>query len=357
MRSHSIRDILGGDYPLDVKRSLIEAVGEFKNVVYFDLFADILSREDVPFLLQKSALYALGIMGDKKALPLLLSYLDHPNAHLRMRAVEAMGNLGQADTGELIRQKLADKNKFVRQAAILALGRIKSAKYIPYLENFLASSDPYHKRSAIISLAILEDTRIIPELIRFLQTPQPYEVKRQALQALGVLGKEDEFKAILLLLKNFPFNLKVEAALALREILERQEIRKVDPALILEHSFSPSWRLRRLIMEIAGFFKDDSVKKRLLEVIKFDRSDLVKSAAILSMKNFRDPEVRGVLAAELKNDVSLIRESAVITLGKIGTVKDLDRIRKNLKDEDLLIREEAAHAIMNILKNEVEKNI
>lgn len=198
------------------------------------------SSEKAPILLRREALEALATWADPSVLDrvdgryrgalkrdaaslkslsagTVLPLIDHPNAELRLSAVQASGNIGLAQaSGRLFQRLETDSNAAVREAALDALAAMRSEDMERALES--ATRDPAKNvRIAGIELMGTMDVR----------------GKLAASLLMDVIDKQDieEKQAALLALND------VEAIYALpvvKALLDQWEAGKLHPGLVLE---------------------------------------------------------------------------------------------------------------------------
>ncbi len=71
------------------------------------------------------AVHALGLLGDERAVPLLIEHLENEeNDNLRLQIVRALGWIGSESAVPALEKALADKYPYVRQQAAIALKKI-----------------------------------------------------------------------------------------------------------------------------------------------------------------------------------------------------------------------------------------
>ncbi len=76
------------------------------------------------------AVHALGLLGDERAVPVLVEYLGHsPNSHLRLEIARALGWIGSPTAVPALEKALTDDYPFVRERAAIALKKITGKTY------------------------------------------------------------------------------------------------------------------------------------------------------------------------------------------------------------------------------------
>jgi HEAT repeat protein len=67
--------------------------------------------------LQTAAIGAMGELGDKRAIPLLLPFADDRDWQIRYRLAQALGNLGGAEADTIVQKLTEDETEQVSQEA------------------------------------------------------------------------------------------------------------------------------------------------------------------------------------------------------------------------------------------------
>jgi HEAT repeat protein len=76
------------------------------------------------------AVHALGLLGDPRAIPLLVEHLENEsNDHLRLQIVRALGWIGSDIAVPALEKALKDKYPFVRQQSAVALKKITGKEF------------------------------------------------------------------------------------------------------------------------------------------------------------------------------------------------------------------------------------
>ena len=76
------------------------------------------------------AVHAMGLLGDERAVPLLIEHLENEaNDHLRLQIVRALGWVGSATAVPALEKALLDKYPFVRQQSAGSLKKITGKDY------------------------------------------------------------------------------------------------------------------------------------------------------------------------------------------------------------------------------------
>ena len=103
---------------------------------------------------RREGLRLLGNSRDPRALGTIKRLLDDPNSEVGVAAVQALGALGSKDSIPLLLAELGDlfRNRRRRREALMGLGRIADPQVIPHLARVLEGPDHYVKDAAIAAL-------------------------------------------------------------------------------------------------------------------------------------------------------------------------------------------------------------
>lgn len=341
--------------PLNLRRGIIESLGELKDFSYESIIMEVLNSKEAEHFIKKSALYALGKLRAKETVLEIRKYLSHPSAHLRMRAVEALGEVGIPDTGIL--DAFNDRNYYVRKAAVIAAGRTGDTKYIPALKKKL--EDKTLGNFAFVSLASLGDKGVLENISAFAKsgTVQP----ETRIKALTILSANENYlspKIIYEIFENIeiePPGFIVEALIAASKVISGatavfspREFR--DIFSLCEHN---SWRVRRAVCEFAsrsGRDEAQTVVKRLC----FDSNTSVRVKAVESLAFFTG---KSAFIAKLFNDPDEVIRAAAVSTIKFMDIPEkqlpgiIEKLRLHLKDPSHEVAENSARSILSLLGN------
>jgi HEAT repeat protein len=150
-------------------------------------------------------LLALGRVGHGSSIPVLVEYLDDPDADVRLKALWSLGNIGAtptADSSEPVAGALDDEDVGVRGYAAYVLGTLGNTATVPALE--IALNDPAGqvRWNAAVALARLGSDAGTGELRRMidreyligngeLNAQQQQDAMVAAIQAITMLQLQD----------------------------------------------------------------------------------------------------------------------------------------------------------------------
>lgn len=118
----------------------------------------LLQSRDIKYRGKSFAIEMLGTIRSKKAVPILVSYLDNISRDLRRASAEALGEIGEpASTEHLLEVSLKDVDAHVRRSAIEALGNIRSKDAFKPLMDLLEIEKYYDVIERIVEALIKID--------------------------------------------------------------------------------------------------------------------------------------------------------------------------------------------------------
>ncbi len=98
-----------------VQFSIVAALGELGEPQAFDLLQDAVRADND--LVVTAAIGALGELQDERAIPLLLSFTDHPDWQVRHRLVQALAQFSQPEAQAALAALAQDSSSIVAEAA------------------------------------------------------------------------------------------------------------------------------------------------------------------------------------------------------------------------------------------------
>ena len=127
---------------------------------------------------------ALNKLGDRRAADALLEVLEDDDSRIREHAIRAMGNFSEwRAVDALLRILEKEKDKKNRQWAMWALGKIGDARAVEPLIGILSDPDSFTRADAVRPLGQIRDVRAVDALGKCLEDPDEY-VRSEAKKAL-----------------------------------------------------------------------------------------------------------------------------------------------------------------------------
>ncbi|MCD6422809.1 MAG: HEAT repeat domain-containing protein [Elusimicrobia bacterium] len=340
--------------PINIRRGVVEALGELKDFSYENILIEILKKPSANLFLKKSALYSLGKLRERKTATIILGFLKHASPHLRMRAVEALGEMGLAEYGEQIAELVEDGNFFVKEAAVIALGKVSQKKFIPLLKQKLEEKN--FKNASFLSLVMLEDREILENVPIFVKddtVPMEYRIRALRIYAEAELPINWSNARILFNgLKSQRVDMIVEILKNSKKILKKINLNEEELCEIFYLRKHLSWRVRRAMCDFCAAVRGE-VAEKILESIAEDRSSSVREKAISTFKFF--PEKYRFVLRFFNDPDANVRNSAVSCIKYMEIPKEklpsiIEKLRILLKDPSQQVAKNSAVSIIHILR-------
>lgn len=168
--------------------------------------------------------YVLGVLNSAEYNDELCVALDDPSPEVRKVAVKALGSTCSLSNEHfaLIQQKMTDENREVRLAAIEALAGCPLISLEACLIQGLDDSDPWVRVRCIEKLGEQRELHTVPRLILLLHDPDNLVVIK-TIDALGRIGGETAFRALMEFLNHPDQDLQVAAEEAIEAIRQQAE--------------------------------------------------------------------------------------------------------------------------------------
>lgn len=143
------------------------------------VFGDLLEKEDV----RSEAALALGILGDKKMIPLLMQGILDPEEKVRIGSARALSFFKEEDTRAQLETTLGRLDAMRKTAVIRAIAVAGWKPVAPLLE-LAESPDPSVANTAVELLGSTGDARAVDRLLKYFETPGHRDL-RIIITALG----------------------------------------------------------------------------------------------------------------------------------------------------------------------------
>jgi len=169
------------------------------NLNTVDALIKSLSEKD-PFV-RAIGCEVLGKMREKKALRQIMMLLKDPSKYVREKAVIALGQIGDKKAVPVLVEALEkDEAEEVRVTIAGVLGHLRDKIAVPALIKTLEDPSPTARMKSAISLGLIGDPQAIPSLYKVLKDPHEL-VRKYACEALGNIGRS-AIPALLMALKD-----------------------------------------------------------------------------------------------------------------------------------------------------------
>jgi HEAT repeat protein len=139
------------------------------------------------WIARENAVWALGALGNDRAVPVVTRALTDTEAAVRRRGAWALGALDASEAVTALVGALSDDDAGVRRQAAWALGAIGDRTAVDALVKALGDSSPDVREQAAWALGAIGDSKATSGLAKALKDSDA-RVRRQAAWALGAIG-------------------------------------------------------------------------------------------------------------------------------------------------------------------------
>ena len=108
------------------------------------------------------------------------------------------------------------------------------------------------------------------------------------------------------------------------------------------------YNVRAMAAGALGYLGDRQALEALSHTFFEDTNWLVQFSAAVALGNLKDPKAIGVLLKALESDQSLLQEAAVMAIGEIGAVDQVEQILTFVSSDDWMMRKRVAEALGNL---------
>jgi HEAT repeat protein len=232
-----------------------------------------------------TAVWALGNLGDKRAVPGLIKVLENDkNENIRSIAAEALGKLDDKQAIKPLIKALKDPDWGVRVDAVYAFGRLKdfSKDAIPYIIESLRDEDETVRMTAARVLGDFKDMRAVDPLCKTLGDKNQ-RVKTAAISSLGLLGDSKAVEPLFDLFKEGSSDvIRASVVRSLGEIKSDKSIQYVTEALTDKNIF-----VRMIAVATLGKIGDKQTLETLEKMSKTEEDSDMKDALKKSIENIK----------------------------------------------------------------------
>lgn len=295
---------------------------------------------------------ALGAIGGEEVLSPLLIALQDKDKDVRRYAASFLGRWGHSNENVIsaLRKALYDPNPEVVWHAMGSLDRLGDASYkranqlVDSLCAHLEDPNEDQRLNAATALGMIGSSRACGPLVKALAYPGSSGSYRNTIvDALGKIGSGDAVQPLLELFTNRANKkgIRVSAAFGLQTL--------ADPMIndrVLPFTKSPELWVRCSAARALGFKGNAAAARRLMAIVEDEEEEgRVRESAVVSLGKIGDARAVDVIAqALLQDDASLAREAAQ-ALGKIGSQKAAPALTKALSDSRLYVVMHSARSL------------
>lgn len=265
----------------------------------------------------------------KKALPLLLPFLDDEDLAVRQAATLAVGKIGGDEAVVELREMLGDQSVDVRDAAILGLGASGSEAALPILVGIAKTGNhpdfpkenvsPSARSFAIAALGIAKKRGLKPacdqELLSLLENIKADEQEEigTAVFLYSCLAPSESLRgyATKTMADRKSFTaMRCKAAESLSWEAGPQYLEK-----LLSSLSDPQVEIRRSAAISLGTFPEASVIKALQGVLEDEKDEITRGFALISLGRVGGTECKKILLQSLSSKAHALRPWAALGIG------------------------------------------
>jgi HEAT repeat protein len=293
-------------------------------------------------LIKYNAALVLSKIGTPAMDPLLES-MDYDDADVRLEAVWALGEIGDERAVEPLVEALKDEDWYVRKQAASSLCNLRNQESVVLLVRALNDEDWYVRKQAARILGTIGDPRAAKPLARTLRDEDPV-VQQEAAAALGRIGDPGAVAdAILASLKHEDPFVRNEAVATLQERGE-EAVPPLIHALIHRRDENVKREAADALV-IVGFPAVDALC-HVLTINHKKAHTISRQIAAWTLGTIGDDRAVEPLGRALANDASPgVRHEAARALARVDGERAVELLVGATKDRDEDVRKEAKRAL------------
>ena len=294
----------------DLRNEIIEALVQHGSATLELLIAQ-LTAEDLE--VRRSAVVALGRIGDSSATPALINTLSEES--LTIDAADSLAQIGDPRARDGLLNLIGDDDVSIRQAAVSALNSLALPSMSERIVPLLADSNPNVRESAAKIAGYFGYPEAAGALVDLSSDPDE-RVRCAAIEHLPFIEDERVLNVLVHALKEETPNVRAAAARALG-IMDGPE---VVPQLIEALSDDDLW-VRYFSARALGRRRSEDSVPALQKVIEKEQFNHVRIAALDSLGQIGGQRVAETVAGLVRDDDPDVAHAAQVALGKSGQRK------------------------------------
>jgi len=294
----------------DLRDEIIEALVRHGSATV-DLLIGQLNAEDLE--VRRSAVVALGRIGNAKATPALVNTLNEES--LAIEAANALGYIGDARAVDGLLNLIGNKDASIRQAAVAALNSLALPSVSKRIVPLLHDPDPNVRESAVRTAGYFGDPESAAALVDLSRDPDE-RVRCAAIEHLPFVEDDRAFDVLVSALKQETPSVRAAAARALGNLEAHEAIAPLIEAL----SDDDVW-VRYFGARALGRRRSADSVAALQNVIEKEQFNHVRIAALDSLGQIGDAGIAAVAAGLVRDEDPDLARAAQVALGKSGQSK------------------------------------
>jgi HEAT repeat protein len=302
---------------VDLRHEIIEALVRHGSATSELLIAQLTS-EDLE--VRRSAVVALGRIGDSSATPALVNSLSDES--LAVDAAEALGQIGDARAVDGLLNLIGNSDASVRQAAVSALNSVMPPSLSKRIIPLLHDSDPNVRESAVKIAGYFGYPETATALVE-LSRDSNERVRCAAIEHLPYVEDERGFDVLAHAIKDETPNVRAAAARALGTMDTPESIKPLIEGLSDEDAWVRYFSARAL-----GRRRSPESVEALEQVVAKEKFNHVRIAALDSLGQIGGERIAGIVEELVRDDDPNVAHAAQVALGKSSTSRAKAQRRK-----------------------------
>jgi len=302
---------------VDLRDEIIEALVRHGSATSELLIAQLTS-EDLE--VRRSAVVALGRIGDSSATPALVNSLSDES--LAVDAAEALGQIGDARAVDGLLNLIGNSDASVRQAAVSALNSVMPPSLSKRIIPLLHDSDPNVRESAVKIAGYFGYPETATALVE-LSRDSNERVRCAAIEHLPYVEDERGFDVLAHAIKDETPNVRAAAARALGTMDTPESIKPLIEGLSDEDAWVRYFSARAL-----GRRRSPESVEALEQVVAKEKFNHVRIAALDSLGQIGGERIAGIVEELVRDDDPNVAHAAQVALGKSSTSRAKAQRRK-----------------------------
>ena len=293
---------------VDLRHEIIEALVRHGSATSELLIAQLTS-EDLE--VRRSAVVALGRIGDSSATPALVNSLSDES--LAVDAAEALGQIGDARAVDGLLNLIGNSDASVRQAAVSALNSVMPPSLSKRIIPLLHDSDPNVRESAVKIAGYFGYPETATALVE-LSRDSNERVRCAAIEHLPYVEDERGFDVLAHAIKDETPNVRAAAARALGTMDTPESIKPLIEGL----SDEDAW-VRYFSARAFGRRRSPESVEALEQVVAKEKFNHVRIAALDSLGQIGGERIAGIVEELVRDDDPNVAHAAQVALGLSST--------------------------------------
>jgi HEAT repeat protein len=302
---------------------------------------DTLSHRDLGR--QEGALFVLGELRDRRAVPFLLRFYETAeNPVLKCRTLEALGKQKNDDLFEFFVYQLSDRDPSVKSFALWSLGELRTRRATAPIKKILAQSNGYLSVAAVDALGKTGDADVVADVLEYLKF-ESSQMRLVAARALGELGQSSAIAPLMYAMSYEPsLEAQEQMAIAVGKLADEPTMNR-----LLQWLSDPAYPDRQRLAEIA--LKGAGMKSAMgLGPLLRHKDVRVKLPAARILAFLKAPEAIGQMLDILETKDESAQIAAMSVLGEYGSLQTIPKLDRFVTSKREGLRLAAADAIRKI---------